>query len=293
MKVAAACYPVDWHDGYLGLVEKYDAWVGEAARAGADLLVFPEYAAMELAAFAGRAAAGDIRASMEAVSEHLPEYWDMIARLARRHGVHILAGSGPCCLGEAWVNRAMFATPSGGCQAHDKQIMTRWERDPMGLGPGAPLVLMETALGRIGVLICHDAEFPLLARGLVEAAAEVLLVPSKTEAVDGFARVRIGARARALEGQCVVVQAPVQGRAPWNPVVDENRGAAGIYGPPDLGFPHTGVIAQGEMDRPGWVYGEVDREGIRRARDDGHVLTRSHWAESSARAAPVQTVAVA
>jgi len=292
MKLAAACYPIDWMEGFDCYADKLGAWVADAAGQGADLLVFPEYGAMELAAFAGRAVAGDVACSMRAVSDALPRAWDIHADLAARHGVHILAASGPFFTGDHAVNRAMFFTPDGQRQPHDKQIMTRWERDPMDVRPGDPLVVMETALGRIGVLICYDAEFPLLARALVEAGAEILLVPSATEALEGFSRVRVGAMARALEGQCVVVHAPTQGAAPWNPVVDENTGAASIYGPSDRGFPATGILAEGAMDKPGWTVAEIDLALVRAARADGNVLTMAHWAEQGARLQSVQTVAL-
>lgn len=297
MKIAAACYPIDWMEGFDCYAEKITRWVAEAAGQGADLLVFPEYGAYELAALAGRAAAARSEPAMAAISERLPRAWDLHAALAAEHGVHILAASGPWFGPEQPdgrpVNRAMFFTPSGGRQAHDKQIMTRWERERMDVRPGAPLVVMDTALGKIGVLICYDAEFPLLGRALVEAGAEIILVPSATEALEGYSRVRIGAMARALEGQCVTVHAPTQGAAPWNDVVDENTGAAGVYGPPDRGFPGTGVLAQGDMDSPGWTYAEVALEAIRTARADGHVLTMTHYAEQPARVKNVQTVALA
>ncbi len=292
MKIAAACYPIDWMEGFGCYADKLSSWVAEAAGQGADLLVFPEYAAMEYAAFAGRAVAKDVLGSMRAVSAALPEAWDLHAELAARHGVHILTGSGPFFAGERVVNRAMFLTPDGKRQHHDKQIMTRWERDPMGLAPGDPLVVMDTSLGRIGVLICYDAEFPLLARALVEAGAQIILVPSATEALEGYSRVRIGAMARALEGQCVVAHAPTQGAAPWNPVVDRNTGKAAIYGPPDLGFPPTGIIAEGEMNAPGWTIAEVDLSAVAAARANGQVRTMAHWPEQDRAAAAVQTVAL-
>ena len=292
MKIAAACYPIDWMESFGCYAEKLTRWVDEAAGQGADLLVFPEYGAMELAGFAGRAVAGDLEASMRAVGDALPRAWALHAELAARHGVHILAASGPFYDVERPVNRAMFLAPNGARQAHDKQIMTRFERDPMNVHPGAPLVVMETALGRIGVLICYDSEFPLLGRALVEAGAEIILVPSATEAPEGFSRVRVGAMARALEGQCVVVHAPTQGAAPWNQVVDANAGAASLYGPPDRGFPPSGIIAEGEMNAPGWVMAEVSREAIRAVRADGRVLTASHWAEQHARLNRVETVAL-
>ena len=52
-KLAAAQYPIDWLEGWQAYVAKLTRWVEEAAREGAQLLVFPEYGAMELASLGG------------------------------------------------------------------------------------------------------------------------------------------------------------------------------------------------------------------------------------------------
>lgn len=293
MRIAAACYPIDRIGTRAALARKYDQWVGDAARNGARLLVFPEYGAAELAGLAGPDAAADLAEAKQAVSRLMPAYWDICADLAHRHDVFILAGSGPYRAGGAWVNRAVFFGPEGGRVVCDKQTMTPWERDPLRLAPGEPLRVIETPIARIGVLICYDAEFPLLARALVEAGADILLVPSWTEAASGYNRVRIGAMARALEGQCICVQAPTQGAAPWSWFADENAGCAGVFGPPDVGFPADGVIAEGAMNTPGWVYADVDPDALRRVRGEGDVRTRADWGESLQRAHVVQSVALA
>ena len=128
--------------------------------------------------------------------------------------------------------------------------MTRFENEDWGIVAGDRLNVFVTPLGRLAVLICYDSEFPLLARAAVEAGAQVLLVPSCTETMRGYWRVRLGSQARALEGQCYAVHSPTVGEAAWSPAVDHNRGAAGIYGPPDrhAGFamPEDGVLAIGE-----------------------------------------------
>jgi hypothetical protein len=67
-------------------------------------------------------------------------------------------------------------------------------------------------------------------------------------------------------------------------VVDRNTGAAAIYGPPDLGFPPTGVLAEGTLNAPGWVMAEVDLGAVARVRAEGAVLNHAHWPESAARA---------
>ncbi len=293
MKLAAACYPIDWIWGYLGLVEKYDAWVSEAVAEGADLLVFPEYGAMELAALAGEATAGNLTRSMRAVSDLLPDYWQMCAELARRHDVHILTGSGPCRAGGAWVNRAMFVTPSGGRQRNDKQMLTPWERDTMGLTPGDRLFLMDTALGRIGVLIGCDAAVPMFAGPLVEAGADILLIPTQTAAWEAYDRIRSAAMARALDGRCVTVLAVTHGRAGWNPVLAENAGAAGVYAPPEDGLPAAAVTTEEDTNQPGWTFGTVDLEAIRRRRSDGAAPSGADDAVGVPEASEVQTITLA
>jgi predicted amidohydrolase len=275
---------MDFLDSWVAYEQKLTRWVSEAATAGADLLVFPEYGAMELATLAGRDTALDLEASLHAVSERIPDVDDLHARLARAHGVHILAASAPVFdaeLGQRPVNRARFFAPDGSMGVQDKQIMTRFEREDWGVVGGGPLHLFDTALGKIGILICYDSEFPLLGRAMAEA--DLILVPSCTEALTGYSRVRIGAMARALENQCVTVMSSTVGSCDWSEAVDENTGMGGIFGPPDTGFPATGVIAEGRLNQPGWTYADVDLERIAHVRADGVVLNRRHWDDQSGR----------
>jgi len=221
----------------------------------------------------------------------LPQANALYAGLATTHNVHILGASAPCYDGKVRPsNRAMFFAPNGAQTYQDKQIMSRFEHDPMDVRPNGPLTVFDTALGKIGVIICYDSEFPDLARALVEAGVEILLAPSCTSSLAGYWRVRIGAMARALESQCIVVHSPTTGPAPWNPTVDMNIGAAAIYGPPDMGFPDTGVLAEGVLNVPAWVYADVSLEAVHAVRADGRVLNVKHWDEQ---AKPVTKVTVA
>lgn len=285
MKLAAAAYPLDWFDAWSDYEAKLSAWVAEGAATGADLLVFPEYAALELASLGGRAAAADTQGVLEETARHRDAADALHLRLAAQHGVHILGGSGPVFAGARPVNRATLYGPAGILGHQDKQIMTRFERQDWDVVPGNALQLFDTPFARLGVVICYDSEFPLLSRALVEAGAEVLLAPSCTETLAGFFRVRVGSMARALENQCPVVHAPLVGAAPWCAGVEMNRGRAAIYGPPDAGWPETGILAEAGLDAPGWAVTEVDRDRIARTRADGVVLTHAHWPEQAARLA--------
>jgi len=288
MKIATAAYPLDFHASWADYAAKLAEWVAGAAREGADLAVFPEYGAMELATLAGSEVAGDLERSLHAVSERMADAAELHAELAARHRLHVLGASATvfdAALGARPVNRATLFTPTGARGDQDKQIMTRFEREEWGVAPGGPLRLFDTALGKIGVLICYDAEFPLLGRALAEA--DLILAPSCTEAHAGYSRVRIGAMARALETQCVTVMASTVGDAAWSPAVDTNTGAGAVFGPPDTGFPPTGVIAEGTRDRPGWTVAEVDLARVAHVRADGGVLNRRHWTDQAGRDAEI------
>lgn len=277
--VAAAQYPIDRLADWSAYEAKLTHWLEQAAAGGAALAVFPEYGGMELASL-DPATIGDLGGSLHVVSSMVERVDALHARLAKRLGLHILAASLPVRRDDGrYVNRARLVTPQGRIGFQDKLIMTRFEREQWGIGAGGPLRLFDTSLGRIGVTICYDSEFPLLARALAEAGMEVLLVPSCTDTAQGYWRVRHGAQARALEGQCYAVQSPTVGIADWSPAVDVNVGAAAIYGPPDGEFPADGVIAIGTRDEPQWVFGEIDPSKVRTVRDGGAVFNLRHWAE--------------
>lgn len=282
-RVAAAQYPIEALAGWDAYVAKLSRWVAEAAAGGAALAVFPEYGAMELASL-DPATMGDLHRSIATVSALLPRVDALHAELAAQHGIWLVAASAPRRLDDGrFVNTARLIAPDGRAGFQDKLMMTRFERETWGIVGGDDVRLFDTPLGRLAILICYDSEFPLLARAAVEAGAEVLLVPSCTETMRGYWRVRLGSQARALEGQCYAVHSPTVGDADWSPAVDRNRGAAGIYAPPDAhqGFamPEDGVIALGVESASQWVFGDIDRDRVALLRADGGVLNARDWAE--------------
>jgi predicted amidohydrolase len=277
IRVAAAQYPLDAVADTAAWLAKLTDWIEAGAATGADLLVFPEYGAMEAAIAAGADVAADLARSLDAVSRAMPALDAHLSTAAVRRGLHILGPSGPVREGHGWRNRALLHAPSGRAAAVDKTIMTPFEQR-WGISGGAGPVVVATTLGRIGIAICYDSEFPLLGRAMAEAGANMLLIPSCTEHVSGFHRVRIGAEARALENQIATVMSPTVGTAPWSAAVDVNTGAAGIFIPPDVSGAPTGVIAQGVRDEPGWVAGDIDVGTLRRLRATGEMHNRADWA---------------
>jgi predicted amidohydrolase len=277
LKIAAAQYPIDQPASLGEWQDKVARWVADGAATGAELLVFPEYAAIEQAACFGPEVYGDLNTTLETVAGLAGERVAFHGELAKKHGVHILVGSGPLRKSDGrFVNAAQLVTPGGQVGEQEKIIMTPFERD-WGVAAGGPLRVFETALGRIGVAICYDSEFPLLARALAEAGTEVLLVPSCTERVSGYHRVRTGAVARALENTITTVMSPTVGDAPWSPAVDHNVGAAGIFVPSEHGVADDGTLASGTLNAAEWVSATVNLGALRRLRTSGEMRNFADW----------------
>lgn len=281
MRIASAAYPIDFFEHFEAYEAKLRNWVSAAAEEGAEVLVFPEYGAMELTSLMPEDTRNDYAAIASFMTEIAEDIWILHAGLAEQHQVTILGASMPYLdrQFDKPVNRAFLYHKTGDIDFQDKQILTRFEREDWDIGRGEALSVFEIDGVKTGVLICYDSEFPLLARQLVEAGVELLLVPSCTDTAHGFTRVKIGAMARALEGQCITVQSPTVGDADWSDAVDKNVGAAAIYAPPDIGFPTDGVITQSKLNHAGWTFADVDFEMIRRLRADGTVLNVAHWDE--------------
>lgn len=290
LRVAAWQYPIEPLASWDAWLAKLEAGFAEARGRGAALCVVPEYAAMELTSLTG---GDDLAAQLDALQPILPRYLEAYAALARRYGLAIVAGSFPERLASGSVhNRLRVHTPAGAAVV-EKLQMTRFERERWGVAPGRAQTVIDLGAYRLGVAICYDAEFPLVVRRLVAAGADVIAVPSCTDTPAGYHRVRVASQARALENQCYVVQAPTVGTAPWSIAVDENVGAAGVYGPPDRGFPDDGVIALGAYCEPGWVIADLDLDAIARVRGDGQVLGHRDWDLPGHLAAPVERVRLA
>ena len=103
---------------------------GGWGRDRAQLLVFPEYAAIEQAAALGENVYADLDETLSEVARLTGERVALHAELARKHRVHILVGSGPKRLDDGrFVNAAQLVTPSGVVGEQEKVIMTPFERD--------------------------------------------------------------------------------------------------------------------------------------------------------------------
>ncbi len=281
MKLALAQYPIGYFAGFAQWQANAADWVSRAVLDGATLLCFPEYGGMELTSLLPEKLQQDLHGQIAAVQKFQDDFVATYAALARKHGVFIVA---PSILAhdEGKVrNRAWLLSPSGKSDYQDKRQMTRFEKEAWGIDGGTPLKIFDIGETKIGIAICYDIEFPLIAQAMASAGADLILAPSCTDTLAGANRVHVGARARALESQIHVGLAPLVGNVDWNPTIDVNIGWAAAYSAPDRGFPDDGTLAKGEINQPGWVMADLDFAALKATRTKAQVFTRADWEDQA------------
>jgi len=278
IKIASAQYDISFLESWQQYQEKAERWVIEASEQDAKILLFPEYASMELASLFGKEVYSSLSKQLASMQSLHDDYLDLFRGLAEKYQCIVQPGTFPVQMESgAYRNRAYLFMPDGQFDYQEKLMMTRFENEQWLIQKGEELRCFDTEYGKIAINICYDSEFPMLARKQVEAGANLILVPSCTDTVAGYHRVKIGCQARALENQCYVVQSTLVGNAPWSEAVDVNIGAAAVYTPVDRGFPDNGILAEGKLNTVQWVIAEVSLSACGTVREQGQVFNYRDW----------------
>ncbi|EMR00726.1 carbon-nitrogen hydrolase family protein [Cesiribacter andamanensis] len=271
--VAAAQYPITEHSSLDHWRTHIARWVADAARRGGQLLLFPEYASMEMVSIFEHPIRSDIRRQVLELQSVREAFCQTFEALAREWQLIIVAPSFPVLEEGNIHNRAYVFGPQGLAGYQDKFFMTRFEDEEWGISCGPKvLTLFEASWGSFGIQICYDVEFSMGSHLLGTAGASLILAPSCTETIRGATRVHIGARARALEAQAYSVVSQTIGDAPWSPAVDINWGFNAVYCTPDLHLPEEGILTRMPPQEPGWLLQELDFTHIEQVRTGGQVF---------------------
>ncbi|KAB7770141.1 carbon-nitrogen hydrolase family protein [Xanthomonas maliensis] len=277
MKIAVAKYPIGKPADVAAFAARLGDLIGEAAGAGARVVVLPEYLSLELAATFGPQVSAGLAESLAAIQALRAQWLALFSVLARRHQVHVIAGSFLLEVAPGhYRNRSDWFTPDGGHAWQDKLQLTGFEKASGLIVPGDALHVFELDGIRAAIAICYDSEFPLPVRAQYEAGVRLLIVPSCTDTEAGATRVRIGCLARALENRLFVAQSVTAGQAAWSPALDVNTGEAAVYAPMDVGFPADGVLAQTHGETV-WAYAELDFHAFETSRAQAQVANDRDW----------------
>jgi predicted amidohydrolase len=146
------------------------AAIVDALEAGARLIVLPELSTSGYMFDS----LDELRAAALRPSDPLFSMW---ADLVRRADAVVIAGFAEVDDDGALYNSAVVVDGSGVRAVYRKTHL--WDREKLFFSIGNELPpVIETSVGRIGVLICYDLEFPELSRRLAVEGADVLVVPT-------------------------------------------------------------------------------------------------------------------
>ena len=156
------------------------ALVGDAAAAGAEIVVFPEMLSNGYPTYALGDAAGEAAWRASAIDAD-GDFVEGFRELARRHRVYVVT----TLLERAPdpFNTALLIAPDGTTALTHRKVHTCFFNPPeesCGRGTSADVATIDTRAGpvTVGLMICMDREYADVAAALSAAGAEVALVPN-------------------------------------------------------------------------------------------------------------------
>ena len=273
VRVAAVQHQVRGTKDFQAFADQIEYFVETAAGYRADFILFPEFVSMQLLSQASMqdlsATEGIIR--LAALKD---QFLELMSSLARRFGIHIIAGTHPMQINGTLHNVCPFVFPDGRVQLQPKLHITPGEKTYWGIEGGSELGIIHTPKARVGVLICYDSEFPEAARYLSDQGAEIIFVPYCTDDRQGYSRVRFCCQARAIENQIYVVTAGIIGNLPSVAAMDIHYGQAAVFTPSDFEFPRDGIQAQADPNVEMLLVTDLDIDDLHRSRASGSVRPR-------------------
>lgn len=294
VRVAVAAYPVDFLADWAAYEAKLSRWVADAAGQGAGLLVFPEYAPLELISLLPTDLHHDVIGMRPALQAFVPDFLALHARLAREYGVGIVAGSYPVAQG-VFVNRAFVFGPDGTHAHQDKLLMTRFEAEEWHIAPGEGAAVFDLpcragrcASGSPSATTASSLPWRANSPRAVRSCWSCRPSPGVARASRGCGWAAWPARWKTSCTRCT----PADRGRPWTYAVEDAHGAAGVYAPSDNGLPEDGVVAQLGWNEPGWLVTDLDLRLTRAVRVDGHVLNWRDRVVGATRPTPAQVVSL-
>ncbi|MGE7472574.1 carbon-nitrogen hydrolase family protein [Bosea sp. NPDC003192] len=270
----------------LASARKAAALIDEAAKAEAKLIVFPE-------AFLGSYPKGNSFGAPVGMRkpegrEAFRSYWEqaieidgeevtLIAEAAARTGLFVVMGCIERERGTLYCTVLFLDGERGLLGKHRKLMPTAGERLIWGFGDGSTMPVFETALGRIGAVICWENYMPMLRMHMFAQGVSIYCAPTADDRETWLPSMRH----IALEGRCFVLTACQYITRAAYPATDEcalgndpstvlMRGGSAIIDP--LGT----VLAGPSFDGETILYADLDSQAVVRGKFDFDVA--GHYA---------------
>jgi nitrilase len=265
---------------------KVEQLTADAARRGAELVVFPE--AFVSAYPRGLDFGAVVGARTEQGRDDFRRYWDSsvdvpgpavdaLGRIARTNRVFLVVGVVERDGGTLYCT-VLFLAPDGAYLGKHRKVMpTASERLVWGFGDGSTLPVFDTPLGRLGAVICWENYLPLMRAAMYAKGIELYCAPTADPRDSWIASMRH----IAVEGRCFVLgcnqfnrrkdfPADYHSRLGDDPEAIMSRGGSCIVDP------FGNFLAGPAIDEEAILVAELDRAQIVRGKYDLDVV--GHYA---------------
>lgn len=250
------------------LLHQVEFFVDTVSGYNADILLFPELFNVPLMAQYDQA---DPPKAMRSLAEYTERLRNEMLNLAVTYNINIVAGSLPEYTQERLYNVSFLCRRDGTWDSQYKLHITPDEAEYWGLRGGESLKVFNTDVGKVGILICYDVEFPELPRILAQQGMQILLVPFWTDTKNGYLRIRRCAQARAIENECYVAISGSVGNLPKVENMDIQYSQSAIFTPSDFAFPHDAVAAEATPNTEMTLLADIDLDLLKELRKHGSV----------------------
>ncbi len=195
-----------------GTLARVEKMCREAAKAGAQLVVFPE--ALLGGYPKGLTFGATVGNRTDAGREMFRRYFEnaidcpgteaeALAKLSREFSLHIVIGVVERGGSTLYCSSLLFSPEGGLVSKHRKLMPTASERLIWGMGDGSTIDVAKTDVGRVGMAICWENYMPLYRQHLYGQGVELWCAPT----VDAREMWQVSMQHIAYEGRCFVLSA--------------------------------------------------------------------------------------
>ena len=255
-------------DSFSDFMQQVEFFVDTVSGYNADLILFPELFNAPLMAQFNQE---DPAEAMRSLAEYTENLRESLLQMAVAYNTNIVTGSVPEYRDHQLFNVSFLCRRDGTWDVQYKLHITPDEQSYWGIVGGDELKIFDTDVGKIGIVICYDVEYPELVRHLADKGMTILLVPYWTDTKNGYLRVRRCAQARAIENECYVAIAGSVGNLPQVENMDMQYSQSAVFTPSDFAFPHDAVAAEATPNTEMTLICDLDLDLLKELREQGSV----------------------
>ncbi|CCK80035.1 carbon-nitrogen hydrolase family protein [Desulfobacula toluolica] len=257
-------------DTFEDFMQQVEFFIDTVSDYKADIILFPELLNAPLIhTYEGNNPAD----AMRMLASYTEDMRMLMTEMALSYNINIVTGSVPQLRDDGKLYNVSFLCKRDGTwDSQEKLHITPEEATDWGFSGGHDLKVFDTDVGKIGILICYDVEFPELARLQALKGVKILLVPFWTDTKTAYLRVRRCAQARAIENEYYVAISGSVGNIPKVETMGIQYSQSAIFTPSDFSCPHDAIASEATPGIETTLIANLDLDLIKEIRAMGSVL---------------------